>query len=242
MCAPMWIKSTDFYSKLWKIPPEQLHKLMWSRFPPFVLICRWALTVWSTLTGLDWRSKRGLLLAFRNQALASYTITQSICFIWETWRGEGGGGANAIKRQSPKRHCCSPIQWPGARRASESQLWRRMSDCSCKCLRRTVKEGWRASVWEWPVLLRGKTKNAQRSLGAQWARIQVHVIAGWIWDRLLRQMRIRATLWSEDQEAFTAWRQWLVVTEDFSLQTFSSSLRMLNGDLPFCGVQGIFFF
>lgn len=102
---------------------------------PFILIWSWVLTVWSTLTGLDRKSKRGLLLGFRNQALASYVVTQSICFIG----GDVRGVVNAIKRQNPQHHRCSTIQWPSARRPSKTQLWQRMSDCSHKCFRSAVK-------------------------------------------------------------------------------------------------------
>lgn len=63
---------------------------------------------------------------------------------------------------------------------------------------------------------------ARQSSGARRARIRVQVIAGWIWDRRLRQMRIIQTLWSEEQEAFIASGQWLVLTGRFSLQIFSS--------------------
>lgn len=140
MRVSKWIKSTDFRFKDSK--KFQLNEETNWCGPDllFVLIWSWALTVWSTLTGLDWESKRGLLLGFRNQALASSTVTQSICFIWGKWvRGGRWGVVNAIKRQSPRHHCCSPIQWPNARRASKSQLWQRMSNCSCKCFKSTVK-------------------------------------------------------------------------------------------------------
>lgn len=152
-----WSRRT-FIQNMLKIQTEQGSKVMRSRFP-FILIWGWALTVWSALTGLDWESKRGLLLGFRNQALASYVVTQSICFIGGMW----GGWLNAIKRQNPQHHRCSPIQWPSARRPSKTQLWHRMSDCSRKCFRSAVKVctgGSRPSVWEWPVLLQGKSNSS----------------------------------------------------------------------------------
>lgn len=103
---------------------------------PFILIWGWALTVWSTLTGLDWESKRGLLLGFCNQALASIRSNTIHMFYRQDLRGV----VNAIKRQhTPQHQSCSLSHWPSARRPSKTQLWHRMSDCSRKCFRRAVK-------------------------------------------------------------------------------------------------------
>lgn len=64
---------------------------------------------------------------------------------------------------------------------------------------------------EWPVLLQDSS-HSPAEFGAQRAKIQVQVIAGWMGDRQPGQMRIRITLWSEDQEAFIASEHELVMT------------------------------
>lgn len=187
---------------------------------PFILIWGWVLTVWSTLTGLDWESKRGLFGGFCNQALASYIVTQSICFIVRVWGG-GERAVNASKRQNlpPQHHHCSSISWPTASRPSKPQPWHRMSDCSRKCFRGAVKV--------YTMGVRGNDLRCCRAaltvqeFGAQWVKIQVQVIAGWMGDRQPGEMRIRLTLWSEDQEAFIALEQWLVMTGHSSLESFS---------------------
>lgn len=123
------------------------------------------------------------------------------------YRRDVRGVVNAIKRQNPQHHLCSPIQWPSARRPGQTQLWHRMSDCSRKCFRSAVKSvhwGFEGPQYENDLCCCGADPTAQQSLGAQWERIQVQVIAGWIWDRRLGQMRISLALWSEDQEAFIA--------------------------------------
>lgn len=156
------------------------------------------------------------------------------------------GVVNAIKRQNPQHHRCSLIQWPSARRPSKTQLWHRMSDCSRKCFRGAVKVctgGSRALSMRMTCAVAGQIQQLSRVLGAQWAGIQVQVIAGWIWDRRLGQMRISLTLWSEDQEVFMAQGQWLVVTGHYSFEIFSSlSVKMLDKDLFSCSAQSFISF
>lgn len=227
ICASKWIKSTDFQSKYAhkkkKKKPEHTGTMQCGPDSPFILIWGWALTVWSTLTGLDWESKRGLLLSFCNQALASYVVTQSICFIVRV-----GGEVNASKRQNlpPSTTAVLPSSDPvPADRAIPS--------LDTECLTVVVNvlgEQLKCILGgsrEWPALLQGSS-DSPAEFGAQWAKIQVQVIAGWMGDRQPGQMRIRRTLWSEDQEVFIALEQWLVMTGHSSLESFSPfSVKML---------------
>lgn len=133
----------------------------------------------------------------------------------------GERAVNASKRQNlpPQHHHCSSISWPTASRPSKPQPWHRMSDCSRKCFRGAVKV--------YTMGVRGNDLRCCRAaltvqeFGAQWVKIQVQVIAGWMGDRQPGEMRIRLTLWSEDQEAFIALEQWLVMTGHSSLESFS---------------------
>lgn len=126
---------------------------------PFVLMWGWALTVWSTLTGLDWESKRGLLLGFRNQALASYAVTQSICFIG----GMQGGGERNQASKPPNTTAVPPSNDPVP--GDQAKL---CFDIECltvvvNVLGEQLKCALgvrRPSVWEWPVLFQGRSNSS----------------------------------------------------------------------------------
>lgn len=117
-----------------KIQTEQGNKVMGSRFPLY-----FDLKLSShSLIHID-RSR------LREQTRALVGLSQSSIgqlrsnTIHMFYRRDVRGVVNAIKRQNPQHHHCSPIQWPSARRPSKTQLWHRMSDCSRKCFRRAVK-------------------------------------------------------------------------------------------------------
>lgn len=179
--------------------------------PPFILIWGWALTVWSTLTGLDWESNWGLLLGFCNQALASYIVMQSICFIGRNWVV---GVVKAIKRQTPHppTHPSNITAVPPSSDPVPGDQAKPSFDTECLTVvvnvlgeqLKSVHWGFKGPQYENDLCCYRADPTAQQSFGAQWAGIQVQVIAGWIWDRRLGQMWISLTLWSEDQEAFIA--------------------------------------
>lgn len=141
-----------------KIQTEQGNKVMWSRFPLY-----FDLELSShSLIHID-RSR------LREQTRALAGLSQSSIgqlrsnTIHMFYRRDVRGVVNAIKRQNPQHHRCSPIQWPSARRPSKTQLWHRMSDCSRKCFRRAVKCALgvrRPSVLEWPVQLQGRSNSS----------------------------------------------------------------------------------
>lgn len=118
-----------------KTPAEQKHQVMRSRFPFY-----FDLSLSShSLIHID-RSR------LREQTRALIGLSQSsigqlrsntihMFYQWDV----KGLVVNAIKRQNPQHHRCSPVQWPSTRRPSKTWLWQRMSDCSSKCFRRAVK-------------------------------------------------------------------------------------------------------
>lgn len=203
---------------------------------PFILIWGWVLTVWSTLTGLDRESKRGLLLRFCNQALASYVVTQSIWFIVRVRVGERA--VNASKRQSLPPPTSTTAVLPSSVPLPAD---RAIPSLDTECLTVVVNvlgEQLKCILWGfkgWPALLQGSF-DAPAEFGAQWARIQVQVMAGWMGDRQPGERRIRLPLWSGDQEAFIALEQWLVMTWHSSSESFShfsAKMLILNRVTPF---------
>lgn len=151
------------------------------------------------------------------------------------YRKESGGSWTQSSVKTPDTASVPPFQWPTARRPSTTLLWHWMSDCSHKCFRRAVKVstgGTESLSMRMTCAVAGQIQQLSRVRGPERERIQVQVIADWIWDRRLGKMRISLMLWSEDQEAFIAKGQWLVVTGHYSFETFSSlSVRILVGDL-----------
>lgn len=211
ICASKWIKSTDFQSKYAKTKPQpwtDWNNGTWSRSPLYFDLRLSSHSLIHTDRSRLREQTRALVELL--QSSIGQRRRNTIHMFYRQGFFLGGGAVNSSKRQRPPSTTAAlPSSDPvPADRAIPSlrtecltvvvNVWGGQLNC--------ILEGSR----EWPVQ---DSSHSPAEFGAQWAKTQVQVIAGWMGDRQTAgQMRIRITLWSEDQEAFIALEHELVMT------------------------------
>lgn len=103
-------------------------------------------------------------------------------------RGEGGNSNHASKPPTPPLFA---VQWPSTDGAGPVRFDTGCLSVVINVLGVQLKCALGGPQYENDLCFSGADPTRSVLFGAQWAGIQVKVIAGWIWDRRLGQMRIR---------------------------------------------------
>lgn len=131
---------------------------MWSRFPLYLDLELSSHSLIHIDRSRLWEQTRALVGLSQSSIGQLRSNTIHMFYQWDV-----RGVVNAIKRLNPQHHCCSPIQWPSARRPSKPSFDSECLSVVVNVLGAQLKGAlgvrW-PSVWEWPVLLRGRSNSS----------------------------------------------------------------------------------